>query len=241
MPHLFWYWMWPQRPIQSGPSPPISPSCHPATRPSAPNPRDAPRCPHAARHSCPPGCWRSRVWRRSRLCRTQTCCLWDPLERRSTQTPARSILTRRDCLRGSTGGPSRVQPAVPHRRASPPTAPPPSRAEGLGPTAPPSSRRSRLVTHTADRKWCLSRLAPGPSVDYYIFKAIPALRSCIKLLKTVAFLHLIAMGVAALTHIFIIFLLWGDHKFDAVEKGQLLRLICAAFKATYPLFPGSLT
>lgn len=35
------------------------------------------------------------------------------------------------------------------------------------------------------------------------------------------------------------FLLRGGHKFDAVEKGQLLRVIYAAFKATRALLPCS--
>lgn len=173
MSHLFWYWMWPQRPTQSGPFPPISPSCLPATPPSILNPCDAPRCRDAALHPCPPGCWRSRVWRCSRLRWRQTCWQWDPLDRCSTQTRARSILVMHDCLRGSTVGPLRVLPVAPLRRASPRREPPPSPAEGLGPTAPPSCRRSRLVSLTADCKWCLSRLAPGPSVDNYSLEQFP--------------------------------------------------------------------
>lgn len=156
MPHLFWCWTWPQRLTQSGPFPPISPSCPRAAPLWAPHPRGSPRRPHAARHPRPPGCRRSRVWpRRSRLWRR----LWDPLERCSTQSPARCTPTGRDCLRGSPGaGRWRVQ----HRRASPLKAPPPSRAEALGPTAPPSSRRGpALSPRTADCKWRFSRQAPG--------------------------------------------------------------------------------
>lgn len=61
--HPFWCWMWPQRPTQSGPSPPISPSCLPQMSPSILNPSVAPRLHH------PPGCRGPRVWR----CRRLTC------------------------------------------------------------------------------------------------------------------------------------------------------------------------
>uniref|UniRef100_A0A8P4GPJ9 ADP-ribosylation factor-like protein 1 n=2 Tax=Moronidae TaxID=42148 RepID=A0A8P4GPJ9_DICLA len=156
----------PQRPTQSGPFPPISPSCLPGTPPSILNPRDAPRCRDTGLHPWPPGCcWRSRVGRCSRLRWRQTCWEWDPPDRCSTQSPARSILVRHDCWRGSTVGLWGVLPAVSLRRASPRTEPPPSPAEGLGPTAPPSCRRSRLVSLTADCKRCLSRREPVGDVS----------------------------------------------------------------------------
>lgn len=163
--HPFCCWMWPQRLIRSGPSPPISPSCLPQMSPSILNASVAPRL----HHLCTPGCRGPRVWR----CRRLTCWQWDPPHRCSTQTRALCIPMSRGYWGDLTVGRLRARSVVLFRRVFPRAEPPPSPVEGLGPTAPSSCRRYRLDSLAADCQWCLSRGAPRPSADNYRSEQFP--------------------------------------------------------------------